>query len=508
MIVVKHQYFSRRDRQSRAGGGSPKTVAVARALAHVKYIQHRPGPDRAEGGRELFNDTDDNLDGKSVRRAIRAQEENKVVAHKLTLAPEITPEDKKAFTREIMQQLSSDKGLDLDWVATAHTNTDHPHIHVVVLGKDKNGADVRFGKDDYNKIKEFGDRYLERCHPYELARSRQAREQREKERIEARNRLRETERAERIRDGLELPWMHRKIVREQLQPYEEWKKQQEKSRDGSDNSAEKPYFQDTIEAAGKEWSRENSLQELRELNTHLWDHPDERIDRADYKKLVGWMRDKEKLQEKSVGSKHDSEDAFEWKGETYTKDDSEERLKGLAKDLRANKKERLPLDDYQHLRSWIEGHDRAKFSGVIEKELTRSTNQFRAEEKENNSPEGGRYVDPIQAEVMKNPVVGVFMTGASIASTVVSWIDLRDNRDRLKETQEGLEAAKADKLQSYLRQEKPEDKERDASTLDKLERSSKDIEEARETRDKDKKDKEKESEKKQDPFEFDPWGRY
>lgn len=504
MIVVKHQYFSRRDRQSRAAGGPPKVAAVARAIAHVKYIQHRPGPDRQEGGRELFSETEDNLDGKQVRRAIRAQEDNKVVAHKLTLAPEINPEDKKAFTREIMQQLASDKGLDLDWVATAHTNTDHPHIHVVVLGKDKNGFDVRFGKDDYNKIKEFGDRYLERCHPFELERSRQERERRETERVEARKKLREAEKAERIRDGLELPWLHKKIVREQLEPYEKWKGRDEQTDPATEQ--EKPYFQDTIEAAGKEWSRENSLQELRELNVYLWDHPDERIDRSEYRKLVGWMRDKEKLQEKS-SKKELEKDAFEWKGETYTRDDPEERLTGLAKALRENKKERLPLDDYQNLRNWIENRDREKFSGIIERELAHSSQKFQSEEKENNSPAGGRYVDPIQAEVMANPVVGVFMTGASIANTVVSWIDLRDNRDRLKEAQDEIEAAKADRHQSYLQKEKPEDKERDAAVIDKLDKSASDIETARRQREQDKKEQEKEQEKKRDPFEFDPWER-
>ena len=134
MIVVKHQYFSRRDRQSRGAGKVPKVAAVERALAHVKYIQHRPGADCDEGGRELFSDLEDRLDGKVVRKAIREQQDNKVVAHKLTLAPEIDPADKKAFTREVMHRLGSENGLDLQWVAVEHNNTDHHHVHIVVLG--------------------------------------------------------------------------------------------------------------------------------------------------------------------------------------------------------------------------------------------------------------------------------------------------------------------------------------------------------------------------------------
>ena len=65
---------------------------------------------------------------------------------------------------------------------------------------------------------------------------------------------------------------------------------------------------------------------------------------------------------------------------------------------------------------------------------------------------GTRYVDPVQAQVMRNPVIGVFLTGANLANTVVSWIDLRDNRDRLKEAGDALEDAKAEKHDDYLKQ--------------------------------------------------------
>lgn len=176
MNVVRHQYFSRRDRQSMGHAKAPKLVAVERALAHVKYIQHRPGEDRGdETGREMFNDEEDNLDSKVMRKKIRQQENNKVVAHKLTLSPEIAPADKKAYTREVLKELGKDKGLDLEWVGVAHENTEHHHIHVVILGKDKNGRAVKIDKADYSKIREFGDRYMERVHPLEYERAEERR---------------------------------------------------------------------------------------------------------------------------------------------------------------------------------------------------------------------------------------------------------------------------------------------------------------------------------------------
>ena len=247
MGVVIHGYISARDRQSRIGGRSPRLVAVERALAHVKYIQHRPGDDREPGGRTFFDELDDNLDGRSLRKAIKDLEDSKVVVHKLTLAPEIDPLDKRQYTREVMHELAAEKGLDLRWFAIEHNNTNHHHIHVVVLGKDSHGKDVRIEKAHYAKLKEWGDQYLERWQPYELERSRSERRRREEERLETRNRERELRRQERIKEGLELPWMHRKIIREQYEPYSKWKnEQEEKNRDRkldkSREQPEKPYF--------------------------------------------------------------------------------------------------------------------------------------------------------------------------------------------------------------------------------------------------------------------------
>lgn len=111
MIVVRHSYISARDRQSRkAPGGQPKVAAVGRALAHLKYIQHRPGEDREDGGRDMFDEREDDLGARAMRKAVRENQDSKVVVHKLTLAPEIDPEDQKAFTREVMKKLGRDKG--------------------------------------------------------------------------------------------------------------------------------------------------------------------------------------------------------------------------------------------------------------------------------------------------------------------------------------------------------------------------------------------------------------
>jgi hypothetical protein len=529
VIVVRHSYISARDRQSRRGGGQPKIAAVGRALAHLKYIQHRPGEDREPGGREFFDELEDRLDAKALRRAIREQQDSKVVVHKLTLAPEINPEDKRQFTREVMQRLSSEKGQDLKWMAVEHNNTEHHHIHVVVLGKDKNGKDVRFDKRDYDRIKEYGDRYLERWHPLELERSRAERERKERERIDERKKERELERQERIREGLELSYFHRKIVREQLEPYQKWKeKPREEKKQPEPEKQDKPYFQDTIEAAGKEWSKQNTLDELRELNTYLWDNYDERIAKPEYKKLVGWIKDKERLAKRRPDSNEEQskdaeqlekapaerpekdKDYFEYDGKKYSKNSSYEKLSGLAEKLRDKKAERLPIDDYQKLRGWIDNADRARWSGVIEKQLKLSKKQYGKEGARKTMPDAHRAVDPVQQQVMNNPVagpvVGLFVSGASVVNELVKWIPLTDQRDRAKEAGDAMEEAKRDKHKEYVKPgRKPEKKARDKEAIDKLDEA---IEENKRQQDERKKEKKRKQKKKDNPFSRDQWGRW
>ncbi|MBS1994601.1 MAG: hypothetical protein JSS83_29010 [Cyanobacteria bacterium SZAS LIN-3] len=447
MIVIKHKFIA-----ARGKGGVGKVAAIGKALAHVKYIQHRPGEDREKKGREMFNDSEDRLNARDMRQAIKDLDKSKVIVHKLTLSPEVAPEDKKAYTRDVMQNMSRHKGSDLDWFAVAHNNTDHHHIHVVVLGKDRNGIEVSLNLRDIDQAKEFSDRYIERHHPREFERAREARELKERERLDSLKR----EREERIREGIELPWMKKNIIREQLEPYKKWK--QDRVLERKEPSIErpepgKPYFNDTIEAAGREWSRANSLEELRTLNEHLWDNYEDRIPKDQYTKLSGWIRDKELAKaraDKQKSKEADREDRpekdfFEHNGKTYKSQDSYEKLAGLAKELR-EKKERLPFQDYQNLRSWIEDRDRARFDGAIDRamnETLKKTERSKSME-QLKAQEGGRVLDPMQEHLFSNPAMGLYMKFASLANELVRSIPLTENRDHLKDNREDLEKAKAD----------------------------------------------------------------
>jgi type IV secretory pathway VirD2 relaxase len=55
--------------------------------------------------------------------------------------------DLKAFTRQLMGRVEQDLGTRLEWVAVDHWDTDNPHTHIVLRGKDQAGADLVIARD-------------------------------------------------------------------------------------------------------------------------------------------------------------------------------------------------------------------------------------------------------------------------------------------------------------------------------------------------------------------------
>lgn len=426
MMIVRHSYISVKAKQ-RGGVGlkAARGLAIGTALGHVKYIQHRPGKDLEKGGRDVFTDAEDSVDAKELRDIIREYDGRGVVVHKLTLSPEVSPNDPKEFTREVMKELGSEKGLDLQWWAVTHDNTDNRHVHVVVLPKDKEGRLVRFDKNDYNRLKEFGDRYLERTQYSDCRMAELVRQEKHRQRSTERQQQLEKERQERIRNGEELPWLHKKIVREELEPYQQWNKDQPR----------------------------------------------------------------------------DPKDSFEYLGQRFSKEDGYERLAGLRRHLHenTNKSLRLPKKDYKRLASWIEQKDRARFSGEIDRQLASAKASQTARDEARNSPAANRYVSPLQQEMMRNPIMGLFLTEAAIAAELVRWIPLTDQRDRLKENRDDLEDAKRDVEAKQRTRGNPDQKAVDEEIIEKVDDA---IEDNKNTRKDARKEREIEERKRDRDLDF------
>lgn len=149
--VVKHSYLK--------GSKGP-----GKARAHINYIQYREGEDRGNGPREFFNGERDDILGREVKERLLEQERNGVTMHKIILSPGVPGADVQDYTREMIERLEQEKGQRLDWYAVEHQNTEHPHAHVVIMGKDLDGGRVRLDLDDMKDLRGWGDRYLEREH--------------------------------------------------------------------------------------------------------------------------------------------------------------------------------------------------------------------------------------------------------------------------------------------------------------------------------------------------------
>jgi type IV secretory pathway VirD2 relaxase len=115
-----------------------------RSAAHLRYIQ-RDGTSRDGERGQLYSATEDRADGDAF------VERGKEDRHQFRFI--ISPEDGAdlldltAHTRDLMSQIEADLGTKLDWVAVNHHNTGHPHVHVIVRGKDDLGENLVINGD-------------------------------------------------------------------------------------------------------------------------------------------------------------------------------------------------------------------------------------------------------------------------------------------------------------------------------------------------------------------------
>jgi hypothetical protein len=117
---------------------------TGRAAAHLRYIQ-RDGTSRDGERGQLYSATEDRADGAAFLE--RGQDDRH--QFRFIVSPEDGADlsDLTAYTRDLMRQVEADLGTKLDWVAVNHHNTGHPHVHVIVRGKDDLGENLVINGD-------------------------------------------------------------------------------------------------------------------------------------------------------------------------------------------------------------------------------------------------------------------------------------------------------------------------------------------------------------------------
>ncbi len=115
------------------------TSDLAAARSHQHYIM-RDGVTRDGGPGQLYDHERDVADGGDFLE----RQNGDTYQFRLIVAAEDggRMQDLKPFVRDLMQQMETDLGTKLDWVAADHFNTGHPHTHVIIAGHDDRGQDL------------------------------------------------------------------------------------------------------------------------------------------------------------------------------------------------------------------------------------------------------------------------------------------------------------------------------------------------------------------------------
>ncbi|EMB4104945.1 relaxase/mobilization nuclease and DUF3363 domain-containing protein [Pseudomonas aeruginosa] len=118
---------------------SPQSLAK-----HLRYIERDGAGRDGESGRAYGPQADEaDLDAFKERCADDRHH------FRFIVSPEDGPEldDLRTYTRHLVNRMEADLGTRLDWVAVDHWNTDNPHTHLIVRGRDDTGKDLIIAGD-------------------------------------------------------------------------------------------------------------------------------------------------------------------------------------------------------------------------------------------------------------------------------------------------------------------------------------------------------------------------
>ncbi|VBT33849.1 type IV secretory pathway VirD2 component [Burkholderia pseudomallei] len=112
--------------------------------AHLRYIE-REGVDRQGGPGHAYGPTTDDADLEAFRE--RGEGDRHQFRFIVSQEDAEQLDDLRTYTRHLMARMEADLGTRLEWVAVDHWNTDNPHTHVVLRGKDDTGKELIISRD-------------------------------------------------------------------------------------------------------------------------------------------------------------------------------------------------------------------------------------------------------------------------------------------------------------------------------------------------------------------------
>ena len=126
-----------------------RMVVLARAgrrstATHLKYLEREGVTSDGKPG-HAYGQIHDEVDLKDFER--RGQGDRHQFRFIVSAEDGTELKDLKSFTRDLMAQMERDLGTRLEWIAVDHWDTEHPHTHIVLRGKDQYGKDLLIARE-------------------------------------------------------------------------------------------------------------------------------------------------------------------------------------------------------------------------------------------------------------------------------------------------------------------------------------------------------------------------
>ncbi len=110
--------------------------------AHGRYLARETATEKEGQKKAAFDGKQTGID--IARHLDTWQREGDQRFFKLIVSPEFGERmSLEPHTRELMARMERDLGTSLEWVAVVHYNTEHPHAHIVLRGRDDQGQQLR-----------------------------------------------------------------------------------------------------------------------------------------------------------------------------------------------------------------------------------------------------------------------------------------------------------------------------------------------------------------------------
>jgi hypothetical protein len=127
------------------GAARGRQFVSAKAVdAHLRYLE-RDGVTKDGAKGQVYSAERDVEDGRAFLE--RGRDDRHQFRFIVSSEDGAELSDLRTTTRDLMQQMETDLGTKLDWIAVDHHNTGHPHTHILVRGVTEDGKTLNIAGD-------------------------------------------------------------------------------------------------------------------------------------------------------------------------------------------------------------------------------------------------------------------------------------------------------------------------------------------------------------------------